>query len=325
MSLRALIPVLLAAAVAEQPAKGPIRFEDVTAKAGIQFTHSFGAEKLGSLLESTGAGCVWFDYNNDGYLDLYVVSGKPLEKGMHPYPLRKAPETPPHNHLYRNNGNGTFTDVTAQAGVGADLFSMGAVAADYDNDGWTDLFVSGYGRVILFRNKGNGTFEDVTAKAGIQIPGWSIGSAWLDFDRDGCVDLFVGRYVKFDPTYRAYYPADNYPGPLDYAAETSVLLRTNCDGTFSDVTGKSGIGAFKSRAMGVTAADFDLDGYPDIFVANDKTENFLFHNEKNGTFKEMAVAAGVAYGQSGENTSAMGPVFADFDHDGKVDLWVSDS
>jgi hypothetical protein len=324
MVMRWLVPALLMV-LAGPPAGGPIRFEEVTAKAGIQFVHSFGAERLGSLLESTGAGCVWFDYNNDGYPDLYVVSGKPLGQGMHPYPLRKPPGTAPHNHLYRNNGNGTFTDVTAQAGVGADLFGMGAVAADYDNDGWVDLFVSGFGRAILFRNMGNGTFQDVTAKAGISIPGWSIGSAWLDYDRDGCVDLFVGRYVKFDPAYKAYYAADNYPGPLDYAADSNVLLHNNCNGTFTDVSAKAGIAEFKSRAMGVTAADFDLDGYPDIYVANDKTENFLFHNQKNGTFKEIAVDAGVAYGQSGENTSAMGPVFADFDHDGKMDLWVSDS
>lgn len=324
MSARMLIPILLAAAAAP-PAPGPIRFAEVTAKAGIRFQHSFGAEKLGSLLESTGGGGVWFDYNNDGYPDLYVVSGKPLEKGMHPYPLKKAPETPPHNHLYRNNGNGTFTDVTAQAGLAPDLFSMGAVAADYDNDGWVDLLVTGYGRVILYHNKGNGTFEDATAKAGLQVPGWSIGAAWLDYDRDGCVDLFVGRYVKFDPAYRAYYAADNYPGPLDYAAETNVLLHNNCNGTFTDATARAGMAEFKSRAMGVTAADFDQDGYPDIYVANDKTENFLFHNERNGTFTEMAVRAGVAFGQNGENTSAMGPVFLDFDHDGKTDLWVSDS
>jgi len=324
MLTRLLIPVLLLAA-AEQPAPGPIRFADVTRSAGIAFTHSFGAQQLGSLLESTGAGAVWFDYNNDGYPDLYVVSGRPLGDGMHPYPLRQAPDPLPHNHLYRNNRNGTFTDVTASAGVASDLFSMAAVAADFDNDGNVDLLVTGYGRVILYRNKGDGTFEDVTAKAGINIPGWSIGAAWLDYDRDGCVDLVVGRYVKFDPQYRAYYPADNYPGPLDYPAETNVLLHNNCDGTFSDVSAKAGIAGVKGRAMGVTAADFDGDGYPDIYVANDKSANFLFHNQRDGTFKEIATQAGVAFGQNGENTSAMGPVFADFFNGGKVDLWVSDS
>lgn len=306
-------------------ADGPIRFEDVTAQSNIRFTHSFGAEKLGSLLESTGAGCVWFDYNNDGKPDLYVVSGRPLGEGMHPYPLKKVPETPPHNHLYRNDGNGRFTDVTDQAGVAGDGFSFAAIAADYDNDGLTDLLVTSYGHVTLYRNKGDGTFEDVTSKAGLNITGWAIGAAWLDYDRDGCVDLFIGRYVKFDPAYRSYYAADNYPGPLDYKGDSNLLFHNTCKGGFVDVSEKAGIAAFKGRAMGVTAADFDGDGYPDIYVANDKTENFLFHNKGNGTFEEIALQTGTAFGQNGENTSAMGPVFFDIDNRGAADLWVSDS
>ena len=307
-----------------QPAS-TIRFEDATAASGIQFTHSFGAEKLGSLLESTGGGCVWFDYNNDGLPDLYVVSGKPLENGVQPYPLKQRPATPPHNHLYRNNGNGTFTDVTDQAGVAANIYGMAAIAADFDNDGFVDLFVTGYGKAILYRNKGDGTFEDVTQKAGIHVEGWSISSAWLDYDRDGCVDLFVGRYVKFDPKYRAFYAADNYPGPLDYEGDTDILYHNNCNGTFTDVSEKSGIAAYKGRTMGLVAADFDGDSYPDIYVANDKTENFFFHNKHDGTFEEIATEAGVAYGQNGESTSSMGPVAADVDGDGLLDLWVTDS
>ena len=254
-----------------------------------------------------------------------LSSGKPLEDGMHPYPLKQPPAVPPHNHLYKNNGDGTFTDVTDQAGVAANIFGMAAIAADFDNDGFVDLFVTGYGKAILYHNNGDGTFSDVTAKAGIKVDGWSISSAWLDYDRDGCVDLFVGRYVKFDPKYRNFYAADNYPGPLDYAGDTNRLYHNNCNGTFTDVTDKSGIGAYKGRTMGVTAADFDGDGYPDIYVANDKTENFLFHNKHDGTFEEVAGDLGVAYGQNGENTSAMGPVFADIDGDGRLDLWVTDS
>jgi hypothetical protein len=318
-----LAPCFLFAA---DPAAGPIRFDDATAQSGIRFTHSFGAERLGSLLESTGAGCVWLDYNNDGKPDLYVVSGRPLEKGTHPYPLKKAPETPPHNHLYRNDGNGKFTDVTDQAGVAGFGFSFSAVAADFDNDGRTDLLVMSYGRVTLYRNKGDGTFEDVTAKAGLdKVKGWAINAAWLDYDRDGCVDLFIGRYVKFDPSYRSYYAADNFPGPLDYEGDTNLLFHNTCKGSFTDATEASGIAGLTGRAMGVTAADFDGDGYPDIYVANDKTENFLLHNKRNGTFEEIALDAGAAFGQNGESTSAMGPVFFDMDNDGTMDLWVTDS
>jgi hypothetical protein len=311
---------------AQSPSASPpvIRFEDASDQAGINFTHSFGSRQLGSLLEGTGAGCVWFDYNNSGLPSLYVVNGRPLDDSMHPYPLKEKPVTPPHNHLFRNDGNGHFTDVTEKAGLNPDMYSVAVAAADYDNDGNEDLLVTGYGKVVLYRNDGNGHFTDVTEKAGIKVDGWAISSTWLDYDRDGCVDLFIGRYVKFDPNYRAFYAPTNYPGPLDYEGETNKLFHNNCDGTFTDVTEKSGIGAYVGRTMGVTAADFDNDGWDDIYVANDRTENFLFHNKHDGTFEEMGNDTGTAFGQNGESTSSMGPVFADLEGRGVLDLWVTD-
>jgi enediyne biosynthesis protein E4 len=305
-------------------ASGKIRFEDASDNAGIHFTHSFGSRQLGSLLEGTGAGCVWIDYNNSGFPSLYVVNGRPLDDSIHPYPLKEKQSPLPHNHLYRNDGNGHFTDVTEQAGLDPDMYAVAVAAADYDNDGFQDLLVTGYGKVILYHNDGKGHFTDATSKAGIKAERWSISSTWLDYDKDGCTDLFVGRYVKFDPKYRNFYAADNYPGPLDYAGETNLLFHNNCNGTFSDTSEKSGINDFVGRTMGVTSADYDNDGWDDIYVANDRTENFLFHNKHDGTFEEVANDTGTAFGQSGEATSSMGPVFTDFEGRGVLDLWVTD-
>jgi len=302
---------------------GPLpQFEDVTEKSGIHFKHSFGEKELNSILEGTGSGCAWLDYNNDGLLDLYVVSGRHIDRLTD---LSAADGVDATNHLYRNNGDGTFTDVTAQAGVGGKGFGTGVTVGDYDNDGYEDIYVTGYNSAILYHNNGNGTFTDVTMQAGVENPNFGVGTAFLDYDLDGRLDLFVGNYLKFDPAYRHFYSAQHYPGPLDYAPETNRLFHNNGDGTFTDVSRQSGIAVKPGRAMGVTTGDFDNDGWPDIYVANDTMPSFLYHNNHDGTFSEVAVDTNVAYGQNGEASTAMGPILGDYDNDGWQDLFVSDA
>lgn len=300
-----------------------IRFEDVTEQAGIEFRHSFGESKLSSILEATGSGCAWFDYNGDEFLDLYLLSGRYLE-GITNHSDVDASARAATNILYRNNGNGTFTDVTRRAGVPGRGFAMGVTAGDYDNDGLIDLYVTNYNSSVLYQNKGNGIFEDVTERAGVNNPRWGVGTAFLDYDRDGFLDLFVGNYLKFDPAIRLHYSADNFPGPLDYEGETDILFHNEGNGTFTDVTHAAGIFNPAGRAMGVTVGDYDKDSRPDIYVANDTMESYLYRNQGDGTFKNLAGELAVAFGQNGEATSAMGPVFADYDNDGWVDLFVSD-
>ncbi len=298
------------------------QFLDVTAKAGIDFQHSFGETELSSILEGTGSGCVWFDYNNDGLLDLYVVNGRYVE-GLtnHSEPSGRNAT----NHLYRNNGDGTFTDVTAEAGVGGKGLGTGVTVGDFDNDGYQDIYVTGYKFAILYHNNGDGTFTDVTGDAGVDNPFFGVGAAFLDYDRDGHLDLFVGNYLNFVPSYHQFYPGDHYPGPLDYQPEFNRLFHNNGNGTFTDVSKQSGIGRVAGRAMGVTVGDFDNDGWPDIYVANDNMPSYLYHNNRDGTFSNVAASLNVAYGQDGEATSAMGPIFGDYDNDGWQDLFVSDA
>ncbi len=301
-----------------------VRFEDVTEQVGIQFRHSFGETKLTSILEATGSGCGWFDYNNDGWLDLYVLSGRYLE-GL----TNHSPPDPAHeratNVLYRNNGDGTFTDVTQAAGVSGEGFAMGVTAGDYDNDGFADLYVTNYNSAILYRNTGKGAFEDVTEKAGVNNSRWGVGAAFFDYDRDGLLDIFVGNYLKFDPAVQLHYPAENFPGPLDYEGDNDILYHNGGDGTFTEVAWEAGIVNPSGRAMGITVGDYDKDGWPDVYVANDTMESYLYRNNGDGTFTNRAWEETVAFGQYGEATSAMGPVFADYDNDGWPDLLVSDA
>jgi hypothetical protein len=297
-------------------------FEDVTEKSGINFRHSFGEQKLSSIMEATGSGCAWIDYNNDGLLDLYVLNGRYVD-GVTKFSKPDGVEAT--NHLYRNNGDGTFTDVTAQAGVGGKGFAMGVTVGDYDNDGYEDIYVTNWNSSILYHNNGDGTFTDVTAKAGVENPHFGTGVTWLDYDRDGKLDLFVGNYLKFDPNAkREYFSADAFPGPLDYEGDANRLFHNNGDGTFTDVSHKAGIDNPLGRAMGLTAGDYDNDGWPDIYIANDTMESYLYHNNHDGTFTNVAQDVNVAFGANGEATSAMNPIFGDYDNDGWQDIFVSD-
>ncbi|HXX21948.1 MAG TPA: CRTAC1 family protein [Terriglobia bacterium] len=297
-------------------------FEDVTEKSGINFRHSFGEQKLSSIMEATGSGCAWIDYNNDGLLDLYVVSGRYVD-GVTKFSKPDGVEAT--NHLYRNNGDGTFTDVTEQAGVGGKGFGMGVTVGDYDNDGYEDIYVTNWNSSILYHNNGNGTFTDVTAKAGVENPHFGTGTTWLDYDRDGKLDLFVGNYLKFDPNAkREYFTADAFPGPLDYEGDANRLFHNNGDGTFTDVSHKAGIDNPLGRAMGLTAGDYDNDGWPDIYIANDTMDSYLYHNNHDGTFTNVAQDVNVAFGANGEATSAMNPIFGDYENRGWQDIFVSD-
>jgi len=320
------LPTLaLAFAVSISPNSGAAdapQLTDVTEAAGIVWRHSIGDDVLSNIVESTGAGCVFFDFDGDGDIDIYLVNGRYHPEISHARGRNLADTLA--NALYRNNGDGTFTDVTEAAGVGDRGYGMAAVAADYDNDGDTDLFITNYGRDTLFRNEGDGSFADVTDAAGVGDQRWTVGATFFDFDRDGLLDLYVGGYLLFDPEYRHYFAADGFPGPLSYRGQRDTLYRNRGDGTFEDVSRTAGIDNPDGRAMGLAACDIDGDGNQDIFVANDGMENYLWRNRGDGSFENIALATGTAFGQNGEATSAMGPEFGDFDLDGMVDLFVPD-
>ena len=312
--------LLLAEDVSAAP---PIRFRNATESAGIHFVHTDGSSGKRYIMETVASGLGLIDFDGDGYPDIYFLTGSLL-------PGAPQPARPSANALYHNNRDGTFTDVTAQSGAGIAGYSLGCAVADYDNDGHEDIFVTGYGRNWLLRNNGNGTFTDVTEKAGLansSYPGCiGAGCAFLDYDRDGHVDLYVGHYLKFDEAAARPWTLKNVPAycnPRSFPPVASHLYHNNGDGTFSDATESSGIGRYKGYAMGVVCADFDGDGWPDIFVGNDVMENFLFHNKRDGTFEEIAVPAGVGYDQYGDPLGVMGANVGDFDGDGLPDIFVT--
>ena len=301
-----------------------LRFTEISREAGITFKHVFSAEKK-YITESMSGGVALFDYNNDGYLDIYFVNSLTVELAKSRQKTRSA--------LYQNNGDNTFTDVTDKARVGDIGFGMGVAVGDYDNDGFDDLYVTCLGPNHLFKNNGNGTFTDVTLKAAVADSRWSTGAAFVDYDSDGKLDLFVSNYVGFDFNHLPEFGVGRtcqfkgvpvQCGPRGLPGAGDSLYRNNGNGTFSDVSKKAGVSDPNGYyGLGVICSDLDEDGLIDIFVANDSTPNFLYHNNGDGTFKEIAFISGTAVNESGSEQGSMGVTLGDYDHDGKLDLFIT--
>ena len=302
-------------------ARVQVTFEEVSPQTSkINWIHNNAHSSDRQLPETVGAGCAFLDYDNDGWMDIYLVNSGPSDFF--------TPTTPLKNALYHNNHDGTFTDVTDKAKVGGGRFGMGVAAADYDGDGYIDLYITNYGPNILYHNNGDGTFTDVTERAGVTALGWSTCAVWFDFDNDGKLDLFVSSFVFYDksqnplctdPSLQRRY----YCVPRLFKPQPSRLFRNRGDGTFEDVSRESGIADHPGKSFGAVATDVNNDGLIDLFVANDTMPNFLFLNKGKGKFEEIGLAAGVAYGQSGKPRSGMGVDATDYDADGWQDLFVA--
>jgi hypothetical protein len=303
-------------------------FRDVAQSAGVKFQNSASHTSQKYLLESMGGGVAMLDYDNDGWLDLFFVNGAALQD---PMPAGRAPDkSDPRywNRLYKNNRNGTFSDVTERAGVQGTGYGMGVAVGDFNNDGFSDLYVTNLGANILYLNNADGTFSNVTEKAGVAAGGWSTGACFADYNRDGYLDLIVSRYLEWSfeqnpycgerrPGYRAYCHPDQFK------PATHLVYRNNGDGTFRDVSQISGIGKVSSRGLGVAVNDFDGDGWPDIAIANDSSAEQLFRNNRDGTFSEVALGLGMAYDEDGKAFAGMGIDFADYDNDGWPDVFIN--
>lgn len=299
----------------------PLSFEltDVTAATGIDFRHNSGAYGAKFLPETMGPGCAFLDYDNDGWLDILLINGCD-------WPGHKRARST--MQLYRNNRNGTFTDVTQRAGLAVEMYGLGVTVADYDNDGFPDIYVTAVGQSRLFRNTGRGSFIDVTEHAGLGgRSAFSTSALWFDYDRDGLLDLFVCNYVRWSPEHDVFCSVDgkdkSYCTPEAYHGSTCWLFRNRGNGTFEDVTAKSGIFDASSKALGVAMLDDDRDGWPDLFVANDTQPNKLYRNKRNGTFEDVAVQAGVAFSEDGRARAGMGVDVADFDNCGVAGIAIT--
>jgi len=313
-----LTGILLSVALAGPAGAGPAWFVEVTRELGLDYVNETGATGSLEMPEIMGPGCAFFDPDNDGDADLYFTNGSREFSGG------QAPGGPIRNRFYRNDG-GHFVDATEASGLGDTGYGMGIATGDWNNDGWVDVYVTNEGPDRLFRNRGDGTFEDVTEAAGVRVDGWSTSVEFADLDQDGDLDVFVARYVAHDPRKKCTDPAGRpeYCGPKEFPPVPDVLLRNNGDGTFTDVSEAAGISAESAAGLGVTIADFDRDGKPDIYVANDAYANHLWINQGNLTFFDDALLLGAAFNVQGMAEAGMGVVAADFDEDQDVDLFMT--
>ncbi len=301
------------------PTRGDIVFRDITKETAIAFVHSDGGCNLKYIMENVCAGLALFDYDNDGLVDVYFLTGTPLKGCAFDRPLRNA--------LYRNEGGWRFTDVTEKSGLGDGGFGLGVACGDYDNDGYLDIFLNNHGPNKLFRNNGDGTFSDVTEKAGLAgDTKMGAGACFLDMDGDGDLDLYAANYVQFSYEKHVIHNRHGYPiymGPPYYPSEPHYLYRNNGDGTFTDVSQESGIAAHPGAGMGMVCCDYDNDGDTDVLIANDMGGNFLWVNDGLGRFEEMGLLTGFAYDLNGEEHGSMGVDAGDFDNDGRIDFYVT--
>jgi enediyne biosynthesis protein E4 len=309
----------LASTTSGGPAASPVIFRDVTQQAGIRFVHNNGAFGKKFLPETLGPGVAFIDYDNDGWPDIFLVNGTD-------WPSHVQKRTTP--QLYRNNHDGTFTDVTHKAGLDVEMYGMGVAVGDYDNDGFDDLFVTALGQSRLFHNNSNGTFTDVTQKAGLSgHRELSTSAAWVDYDKDGRLDLVVGNYVQWAPETDLYCTLDgkskSYCTPESYKGSAARLWHNRGDGTFEDVTQKAGLGDPTSKTMGIAVLDYDNDGWPDLLFSNDTQPNKLYRNNANGTFSEKGVIAGIAFSEDGVARAGMGVDAADYDHSGYPSVMIT--
>jgi enediyne biosynthesis protein E4 len=315
-------PAAQRAPAAAPAGKWPV-FTDVLPTSGITWQRSFGDHDFSNIVEGTGSGACVFDYDGDGKLDIYFPQGR-WETTVSDNRGRDLIGQLS-NALYRNKGGFQFEDATEKAGVAGKAFAFGCSAADYDNDGDLDLLVLTYQGPELYQNDGKGHFTDVTENAGLVDTRWSLNGVWLDYDRDGKLDLFVANYLEYDAgRFRSFYAATGYPGPLSYNGVSCALYRNKGDGTFTDVTKQAGVLNVGGRAMSAVAADFNNDGWPDIYVANDSMESYYYENKKDGTFAERAMELGLALGQNGQGVSSMGPAVANLVGGGNLDILVPD-